>query len=74
MTNAHWEVAAALLDAGADPDTLPRRATPCLHMIPKVRKPGGGDNDPAPYGSGRLTSLGFVRKLAELAERTSTPG
>ena len=65
VTNAHWEVAAALLDAGADPDADAAGYT-VLHMIPKVRKPGGGDNDPAPYGSGRLTSLDFVRKLAEL--------
>ena len=63
VTNAHWEVAAALLDAGADPNANATGYT-VLHMIPKVRKPGGGDNDPAPYGSGRLTSLDFVRKLA----------
>src|SRR6185295_10019264 len=29
-----------------------------------VRKPGGGDNDPAPEGSGSMTSLDLVRKLA----------
>ncbi|MGH9672255.1 MAG: ankyrin repeat domain-containing protein, partial [Bryobacteraceae bacterium] len=28
------------------------------------RKPGGGDNDPAPQGSGSMTSLGLVKKLA----------
>ncbi len=63
VTNAHWEVAAALLDAGADPNADGTGHT-VLHLIPKVRKPGGGDNDPAPYGSGLLSSLDFVRKLA----------
>src|SRR5207248_349454 len=29
------------------------------------RKPGGGDNDPAPDGSGNMTSLQFVKKLVE---------
>ena len=64
VTNAHWDVAAALLDAGADPNAAGTGHT-VLHVIPKVRKPGGGDNDPAPYGSGRISSLNFVRKLAE---------
>ena len=63
VTNAHWDVAAALLAAGADPNADGTGYT-VLHLIPKVRKPGGGDNDPAPYGSGRLSSLDFVRELA----------
>ncbi len=62
VTNAHWDVAAALLAAGADPNADgPGYAA--LHLIPKVRKPGVGDNDPAPDGSGRMTSLEFVRRL-----------
>ena len=64
VTNAHWDVAAALLDAGADPNAAETGHT-ALHLVPKIRKPGGGDNDPAPYGSGRMSSLDFVRKLAE---------
>ena len=63
VTNAHWDVAAALLDAGADPNAAATGHT-VLHLISKIRKPGGGDNDPAPYGSGRMSSLEFVRKLA----------
>ena len=64
MTNAHWDVAAALLAAGADPNADgPGHAA--LHLIPKVRKPGVGDNDPAPDGSGRMTSLELVRTLVE---------
>jgi len=30
-----------------------------------VRKPGGGDNDPAPRGSANMSSLELVKKLAE---------
>ena len=63
VTNAHWELAAGLLEAGADPNLSVTGYT-ALHMIPKVRKPGGGDNDPAPYGSGQMTSLELVRRLA----------
>jgi ankyrin repeat protein len=64
VTNAHWDVAAALLDAGADPNAEGPGYT-ALHLIPRVRKPGVGDNDPAPYGSGRMSSLDLVHKLAE---------
>ena len=63
VTNAHWELAAALLDAGADPNVDDTGYT-VLHMLPKVRNPGVGDNDPAPDGSGGMTSLEFVRTLA----------
>jgi hypothetical protein len=62
--NAHFELAAALLDAGADPNAIGPGYTP-LHMVTWVRKAGGGDNDPAPDGSGTMTSLQMVKKLAD---------
>ena len=63
VTNAHYELAASLLDAGANPNAdLPGYTV--LHAITAVRKPGVGDNDPAPDGSGSLTSLAFVKTLA----------
>ena len=63
VMNAHFELAAELLDAGADPNVdLPGYTA--LHAIAKVRKPGVGDNDPAPEGSGNMTSIEFVKKLA----------
>ena len=62
VQNAHYELASFLLDAGADPNADGPGYTP-LHMIPSVRKPGGGDNDPAPDGSGTMTSLEIIRKL-----------
>jgi ankyrin repeat protein len=63
VMNAHFELAAALLDAGANPNADLTGYT-TLHAITVVRRPGIGDNDPAPEGSGRLTSLELVRKLA----------
>jgi ankyrin repeat protein len=64
VINGHFELAAFLLDQGADPNWTGPGYT-ALHAVTWVRKPGGGDNDPAPQGSGRLTSLDMVRKLAE---------
>ncbi len=64
VSNAHYELAAALLDAGADPKAIGPGYTP-LHIVTWIRKPGGGDNDPAPDGSGNMTSLQLVKKLLE---------
>ena len=65
VENGHFELAAALLKAGADPNDQRSGFTP-LHIITWVRKPNRGDGpdgDPAPIGSGNLSSLQFVRKL-----------
>jgi ankyrin repeat protein len=62
VMNGHFELAAQLLDAGADP-TASLTGYTVLHAIVPVRKPGVGDNDPAPEGSGTLSSLDLVRKL-----------
>jgi ankyrin repeat protein len=63
VTNGHFELAAQLLDAGANPNAdLPGYTV--LHAITAVRKPGVGDNDPPPEGSGTMTSLELVKKLA----------
>jgi ankyrin repeat protein len=62
VTNAHYELAAHLLDAGADPNAdLPGYTA--LHAMTAVRKPGVGDNDPAPEGSGNMSSIELVKKL-----------
>jgi ankyrin repeat protein len=61
--NAHFELAAVLLDHGANPNAAPRGWT-ALHQISWVRKMGeAGSNDPPPEGSGNMGSLEFVRKL-----------
>jgi uncharacterized protein len=67
VENGHFELAAELLEAGADPNDQ-RSGFTALHAITWVRKPNHGDGedgDPAPIGSGKLSSLAFVRKLVE---------
>ena len=66
VRNAHFELAAALLDAGADPNA----DAAGLHRASRdhaVRKPGVGDNDPAPEGSGAHDSLELVKQLVAMA-------
>jgi ankyrin repeat protein len=64
VENGHFELATVLLDAGADPNDM-RGGMGALHMIAGVRKPDSGDENgqPAPDGSGKLSSLDMVREL-----------
>jgi ankyrin repeat protein len=62
VENGHFELASFLLNAGADPNAAEQGWT-ALHAITWVRKSGGGDNNPAPIGSGNMTSLELVKKL-----------
>ena len=67
VENGHFELAEALLEAGADPNDQ-RSGFTALHTLTWVRKPNrgdGDDGDPAPIGSGNLSSLQFVRKLVQ---------
>jgi len=65
-SNAHYELAALLLDRGADPNAAPLGWT-ALHQVSWTRKMGiTGSNNPAPEGSGTMDSLDFVRKLVEM--------
>ncbi|MBM3725835.1 MAG: hypothetical protein FJW40_10480 [Acidobacteria bacterium] len=64
VLNAHFDAAAWLLDAGANPNANTPGYTP-LHAITVVRKPGLGDNNPAPEGSGMMTSLQMVERLVK---------
>jgi uncharacterized protein len=61
--SAHYELAALLLDRGADPNAAPQGYT-ALHQVSWVRKAGiAGSNNPAPPGSGNMDALTFVKKL-----------
>jgi ankyrin repeat protein len=62
VESGHFELAVELLEAGADPNARPAGYT-ALHAITWVRKPIRGDGDPPPIGSGKLSSLSFVRQL-----------
>jgi ankyrin repeat protein len=67
VENGHFELAVALLEAGADPNDQ-RSGFTALHTLSWVRKPNRGDEesgDPAPIGSGTLSSLRLVEKLVE---------
>lgn len=67
VENGHFELAADLLKAGADPNDQRSGYTP-LHNLTWVRKPNRGDGedgDPSPQGSGKISSLEFVRILVK---------
>jgi ankyrin repeat protein len=66
VQNGHFELAIALVDAGADPNDA-RSGFTALHVLSWVRKPDSSDNsDPAPaIGAGHLTSLDFVREIVK---------
>lgn len=66
VQNGHFELAIALVDAGADPNDVRAGLTP-LHMIAAVRKPDSSDiSEPAaPIGAGRLSSADFVREIVK---------
>ena len=67
MENGHFELAKTLLEAGADPNTQGTGYSP-LHAMSWIRKPETGDNQfsaPPPRGSGKLTSLDFVKELVK---------
>ena len=59
VINAHHELAAALLDAGADPNAYDARGS-VLHALAWIRRPGSG-RPPEPTGG--LDSLQLARRL-----------
>jgi uncharacterized protein len=61
-TNAHYEVAALLLEHGADPNAAAQGWT-ALHQIAWSRRWNMGFNLPGPSQTGHLDSLELVRRL-----------
>ena len=64
VASRHYDLAALLLEKGANPNAAGPGWTP-LHHLTWVRKPGMGTNGPPPRGSGTMDSLELVRRLAE---------
>jgi ankyrin repeat protein len=75
VENAHFELAIELVKAGADSNDQ-RPGYGALHMISWVRKPNRGDDeegDPPPIGSGKLTSLDFVKEMIAHGAKVNLP-
>ena len=64
VVNAHFELAAELLDRGADPNTNTLGWTP-LHQIAWTRRPPIQHGLPPAVPTGRLDSLDLAKKLIE---------
>jgi uncharacterized protein len=64
IENAHFQLAAWLLDRGADANDMRSGYTP-LHILSWIRKPDRGEDegDPVPEGSGNLSSEQLIHKL-----------
>lgn len=75
VENGHFELAIELVKAGADPNDQ-RAGYAALHMLSWVRKPSRGDDeegDPPPIGSGKLTSLEFVKAMVAHGAKVNLP-
>jgi hypothetical protein len=62
VTNAHYELAAFLLDQGADPNAAAQGWT-ALHQIAWTRRPNYGYNLPGPVVTGTMDALELVKML-----------
>ena len=62
--NANWELAAYLLDRGADV-TLAEAGWNALHQTVRTRRMNWGGGTPAPRSSGTLDSIHLIRKLLD---------
>jgi ankyrin repeat protein len=73
VQNGHYELAIALIDAGADPNDLRTGFTP-LHTIAMVRRPDSSDSsEPTPpAGAGRLSSSDFVREIVKRGAKVNS--
>jgi ankyrin repeat protein/mono/diheme cytochrome c family protein len=64
VMNAHYELAAALLDKGANPNA-DKQGWTALHQIAWSRRHNAGFNLPGPVATGGLDSLDLVRTLVQ---------
>ena len=66
VENGHFDLALALIEAGADPNDQRSGFTP-LHIMSWVRKPNRGEDDgaPPPVASGKLSDVQLIKRLVE---------
>jgi ankyrin repeat protein len=64
VINAHYELAAMLLDRGADPNA-DKQGWTALHQVAWSRRHNAGFNLPGPVRTGSLDSLDLVRTLVK---------
>ncbi len=60
--NANWELAAYLLDRGADPNRA-EAGWNALHQTVRTRRMNVGFGTPGPFAAGTLDSIDLIRKL-----------
>ncbi|XZE42921.1 ankyrin repeat domain-containing protein [Pirellulaceae bacterium SH467] len=75
VESGHFELALHLIERGANPNDQ-RCGYAALHAISWVRKPSSGDGvdgDPPPRGSGKVSSLEFVRRMIALGADANLP-
>lgn len=74
IENGHFELAAELVDRGADPNDLRSGYAP-LHVLTWVRKPdiSEANGDPPPDGSGKISSEDLVRHLVAKGAQVDLP-
>lgn len=73
IENGHFELAAHLLEVGANPNDTRSGASP-LHVLSWVRKPRRGDGidgAPPPKANGKLTSLELVDVLIKMGAKVN---
>jgi ankyrin repeat protein len=74
IENGHFELAALLVELGADPGDMRSGYSP-LHILSWIRKPDRGEDegDPVPEGSGNVTSEQLIRILARKGADVNAP-
>lgn len=74
IENSHYELAAELVDRGADPNDMRSGYAP-LHVLTWVRKPdiGEANGEPVADGSGNMSSEDLIRHLVAKGANVNLP-
>jgi ankyrin repeat protein len=64
VENAQFEMAAYLVESGANPNAADPTGYAPLHGLIAARRTPPGDSNPPPQGNGNMTALDFVKQIA----------